>query len=128
MKIKAVTTPKDIQEFLMFPVRLYKNEPAWIRPLDKDIENVFDAEANKAFKHGECIRWILQDDSGNTIGRVAAFVNKKLVHKGNDQPTGGMGFFECINDKEAAFLLLDTCKQWLQSKGMEAMDGPINFG
>jgi hypothetical protein len=128
MKIKAVTTSQDIHEFLMFPVRLYKNEPAWIRPLDKDIESVFDPEANKTFRHGECIRWLLQDDSGKTIGRVAAFVNKKTVQKGNDQPTGGMGFFECINNKEAAFLLLDTCKEWLQTKGMEAMDGPINFG
>ena len=39
-----------------------------------------------------------------------------------------MGFFECINDKKAAFLLFDTCKAWLEERGMEAMDGPINFG
>lgn len=128
MKIREVTTPHDIQEFLMLPVRLYKNEPHWIRPLDKDIEGVFDAEHNKAFRHGECIRWILVDDQNKTIGRVAAFVNNKIVHKGNDQPTGGMGFFECIEDRHAAFMLMDACKQWLQSKGMEAMDGPINFG
>lgn len=128
MKIKEVTTSQDIHEFLMFPVRLYKNEPHWIRPLDKDIENVFDPEHNKAFRHGTCIRWILLDDANKTIGRVAAFVNEKTVHKGNDQPTGGMGFFEVINDRKAAFLLFDTCKQWLQSKGMEAMDGPVNFG
>jgi hypothetical protein len=39
-----------------------------------------------------------------------------------------MGFFECIENKEAAFLLFDTCKNWLEKGGMEAMDGPINFG
>jgi hypothetical protein len=128
MKIIDVTTPEQIREFLLFPVTLYKNEKNWIRPLDKDIESVFDPEKNKAFRHGECVRWILQDDTGKTIGRVAAFVNEKTVHKGNDQPTGGLGFFECINDQQAAFLLLDTCKAWLQSKGMEAMDGPVNFG
>jgi hypothetical protein len=43
-------------------------------------------------------------------------------------PVGGMGFFECINDQLAANLLFDTAKKWLQEKGMEAMDGPINFG
>jgi hypothetical protein len=128
MNIREVTTPQQVREFLMLPVRLYKNEPNWIRPLDKDIENVFDPEKNKTFRHGECVRWILQDDQGNTIGRVAAFVNEKTVKKGNDQPTGGMGFFECIEDQQAAFKLFDACKQWLQSKGMEAMDGPINFG
>src|SRR5688500_3504981 len=128
MKIIEVSTPELIREFLLFPVELYKHEKTWIRPLDKDIENVFDPEHNKTFRHGECIRWVLRDDSGKTIGRVAAFVNEKIVKKGNDQPTGGMGFFECVNNQKAAFALFDACKTWLQSKGMEAMDGPINFG
>jgi GNAT superfamily N-acetyltransferase len=128
MKIIEVTTRRHIKEFLLLPVRLYKNTPEWIRPLDKDIENVFDREKNKTFRHGECTRWILVDDAGKTIGRVAAFVNNKTVSKANDQPTGGMGFFECIEDKTAAFMLFDQCKTWLQERGMEAMDGPINFG
>lgn len=128
MKIREVSNPHQAHEFLMLPVRLYKNERNWIRPLDADVENVFNAEKNKAFRHGECIRWILENEKGETIGRVAAFVNNKTVLKGNDQPTGGMGFFECIEDKSAAFLLFDTCREWLASKGMEAMDGPVNFG
>ena len=128
MKIREVSNPHQAHEFLMLPVRLYKNERNWIRPLDADVENVFNPEKNKAFRHGECIRWILENEKGETIGRVAAFVNNKTVLKGNDQPTGGMGFFECIEDKSAAFLLFDTCREWLASKGMEAMDGPVNFG
>ena len=39
-----------------------------------------------------------------------------------------MGFFECINDESVAFAMFDKCKAWLQERGMEAMDGPINFG
>ena len=128
MKIKEVLTPSDIRTFLQLPVQLYKDVPRWIRPLDKDVESVFDREKNKTFRHGNCIRWILMDDHENVIGRVAAFINEKNSKKGNDQPTGGMGFFECIENKDSAFLLFDTCKQWLLSKGIEAMDGPINFG
>lgn len=128
MNIIEVKSPSHVREFLMLPVKLYKGTPQWIRPLDKDIENVFDAEKNKTFRHGKCIRWILSNEKEETIGRVAAFVNEKTVHKNNDQPTGGMGFFECINDDKAAFMLLDQCKHWLQERGMEAMDGPINFG
>lgn len=128
MKILEVITALHRREFLQLPIRLYKEELNWIRPLDKDIESIFDKERNKTFRHGECIRWILTDDNDETIGRVAAFVDQKIAQKGNDQPTGGMGFFECINNREAAFILLDQCKKWLQNKGMEAMDGPINFG
>jgi hypothetical protein len=128
MKIREVVSKNDRQEFLSLPLKLYKDFPQWIRPLDKDIEAVFDVEKNKSFRSGECTRWILEDDTGETIGRVAAFYDKKISMKGNDQPTGGLGLFECIPDQSAAFLLFDQCKRWLQSKGMEAMDGPVNFG
>jgi hypothetical protein len=128
MELIEVNDIKSREEFLMLPVRLYKNDPNWIRPLDTDIESVFDPKSNKYFRHGECTRWILRDGNDKTVGRVAAFINHKTSSKDNDQPTGGVGFFECINDKDAAFVLFDQCKGWLQEHGMEAMDGPINFG
>ncbi len=130
MQIIEVSSVAHIKEFLTLPVRIYKDDPNWVRPLDKDIETVFDPQKNKTFQHGICTRWILQDDQAQTIGRVAAFIDFDTMTKDNDQPTGGMGFFECINDQKAAFLLFDTCKNWLlaQNKGIEAMDGPINFG
>ncbi|MCE2894513.1 MAG: hypothetical protein LW721_08735 [Flammeovirgaceae bacterium] len=128
MNLKEVLTKADQREFLLFPLTLYKNLPQWIRPLDKDVENVFNPEKNKTYRHGECIRWLLKNDQGVTIGRVAAFIDQKTLNKGNDQPTGGLGFFECINDRQAAFALFDQCKKWIESKGAQAMDGPINFG
>src|SRR5687768_10986398 len=104
MQVIEVNSPAHRQEFILLPVRLYKKEKNWIRPLDKDIEEVFDKAKNKYFRHGECTRWILKDDTGVTIGRVAAFIDRKTA-KTHDQPTGGMGFFECIDDQRAAFLL-----------------------
>lgn len=126
-KLIEVTDPKTAKEFILFPVGLYKNDKAYIRPLDKDVEKVFDPKQNKLFRQGECIRWILKDEKNKTVGRVAAFVDHKSAAK-NDQPTGGMGFFDCINNQEAAFALFEACKLWLKNKGMEAMDGPVNFG
>ncbi|GAB4326933.1 MAG: hypothetical protein OHK0038_00470 [Flammeovirgaceae bacterium] len=129
MQLIEVQDKNHIRSFLEMPVDLYKNEKNWIRPLNKDIEEVFDPEKNKLFKQkGKAIRWILKNSSGQVIGRVAAFVNPKTVNKDNDQPTGGMGFFECINDQKAANMLFDACMNWLKAQGMEAMDGPINFG
>jgi hypothetical protein len=126
MKLVEVSTPVQQTEFIEMAVRLYKNEKNWIRPLDKDIEGLFHAETNKLFRNGaKSKRWLLADDNGQTIGRIAAFVNPKMKEK---QPTGGLGLFECIDNQKAAFLLFDTGKAWLESEGMEAMDGPINFG
>ena len=128
MQIQEVNNPKLAKEFIKIAIPIYKDYPNWIRPLDQDIEAIFNPKQNKYFRNGECTRWILKDNKGKSIGRVAAFINKKIASKGNDQPTGGMGFFECINDQIAAFKLFDQCKEWLEARGMEAMDGPINFG
>lgn len=130
-KIIEVRSKEDIQSFLKLPVELYKKDSNWIRPLDQDIEEVFDQKKNKFFKHGTCIRWILLKNN-KCIGRVAAFVDNKTAKSknslGQELKTGGMGFFECIEDSDAALLLFDTCKKWLREQGMNSMDGPINFG
>jgi len=128
MQLIPVTDPATARAFIQVAVDLNQHDPNWIRPLDKDINEVFDKDKNKAFRFGEVQRWIMKDDQGKLAGRIAAFVNKKYKNKGDDVPVGGMGFFECINDQQAANLLFDTAKNWLQEKGMEAMDGPINFG
>lgn len=128
MQLTEVTTPQLALDFIRVNVELYKDDPNYIRPLDKDINEVFDASKNKAFRFGEAVRWILKDDQGKLIGRIAAFVNKKYKNKGDDVPVGGIGFFDCINDQLAADMLFDVAKHWLMQKGMQAMDGPINFG
>ncbi|WP_315818667.1 hypothetical protein [Paraflavitalea speifideaquila] len=43
------------------------------------------------FEHGVCTRWLLQDEEGQLIGRIAAFVNYEKAYK-HPQPTGGAGF------------------------------------
>ncbi len=125
--LSEVSDQKTIKAFLDFPARLYREEDNWVRPLDKDVEKVFDKSVNKKFRNGEAIRWILKDGDGKVVGRVAAFFDQSSAKK-NRQPSGGMGFFDCINEQEAAFMLFDACRDWLKEKGMEAMDGPINFG
>lgn len=127
MKIIEVSDKKTRKDFLDVARVLYKGDPNWICPLDNDIEAVFDPQKNNFHQHGKCTRWILKDDVGTLIGRVAAFINDKKAYN-YEQPTGGMGFFESVNDEKAAFMLFETAKEWLKANGMQAMDGPINFG
>jgi hypothetical protein len=127
MKITEVTDKRTQKAFLNVARVIYKDDPNWVCPLNIDIEAVFDPGKNNFHQHGEATRWILTDDNGKLIGRVAAFINEKKAYN-YEQPTGGMGFFESINDEKAAFLLFDTAKEWLRANGMKAMDGPINFG
>ena len=127
MKIIEVTTKSDIKKFHKLPYVIYKNDANWIAHIKQEVEVVFDRKKNKFYKEGDATRFLLENDKGETIGRVAAFIDGKRANTFK-QATGGMGFFECINNQEAAFLLFDACKKWLSERDMEAMDGPINFG
>jgi hypothetical protein len=127
MKIIRVSDRKSRKQFLNTARIIYKDDTVWVCPLDNELEAIFDPGKNPFFKHGELERWILIDNNGALCGRISAFINKKLAWS-YQQPTGGIGFFECINDKPSAFLLFDTAREWLKSRGMDAMDGPINFG
>ncbi len=127
MKLIDVCDRRSEKLFLDTARMIYRNDKVWVCPLDNDIKAVFDPSRNPYFKHGTARRWVLTDNTNNLIGRIAAFIDNNMASS-YDQPTGGMGFFECINDNDAAVKLFDTAKKWLQEQGMEAMDGPINFG
>jgi len=128
MQLIEVNNAATAKDFIKVNVLMNKFNPNYIRPLDSEVNAVFDPLKNKNYQHGETKRWILKDEKDNLIGRVAAFINTKYINKGTDFDTGCVGFFDCINNQQAANLLFDTAKAWLISKGMEAMDGPVNFG
>lgn len=121
-----VTNSATLSAFYEVQHLIYAGDDNWVCPLDEEIEAIFDPKQNVFFSHGRAARFILKDEKGQLVGRVAAFINDKKAHK-NEVPTGGMGFFECINSQEAANVLFDGAKNWLSGHGMLAMDGPINF-
>lgn len=119
-----VNTPGLVKEWHTLQKTLYAKDSGFIAPIEKDVESVFTKGHNPAFNDGEAVRYLFKSDNGTWIGRCAVFYRElKKGHK-----SGGMGFFECTEDREAAFFIFDTCKTWLLNKGCTYMDGPINFG
>lgn len=128
MHLQEVKDKKTEDLFFEVPSLVYRNVPNYIPHIRQDLEKIFDPESNRLFqKGGKAKRWVLLDERDVAVGRVAAFVHP-VTSKAGKYPVGGMGFFECINDKDAAFQLFNACKDWLSDQGMLGMDGPINFG
>lgn len=126
MELVEVSTKKSIKEFHRLPEFIYKNDPNFTPFLQLMVENTFDPKKNAKFNDGDARRWIVKNE-GKYLGRIAAFYDSGYS-SGYDQPTGCFGFFECTDDQNVANLLFNAAKNWLQENGMEAMDGPVNFG
>lgn len=122
MKLIEVESYSDSKRFVMLPSIFYAKVEVWIKPIEKEIEHIFDVSRKDYPEHTAHKRWLLEKE-GQLIGRIAAFAKTN-----GDNSAGGLGFFECIDDQQAANLLFDTGKEWLSSLGMESMDGPINLG
>lgn len=125
--LQEVKSVSDEQAFLDVVDRIYGDNPYWVRPFDDSIRKIFNPATNALFVGGEAIRWIARDAKGEAVGRIAAFYNREQAAL-EEQPTGGCGFFEAVDDQQLADLLFDAAREWLCERGMEAMDGPINFG
>ena len=128
MQLTEVTGKQAAKDFIKVNVLMNALNPKYIRPLDNEVNDVFDLNKNKQFKYGTAKRWVLKNDQGAIIGRIAAYTSTKYINKGDTIPVGSLGYFDCINDQQAANLLFDTAKKWLVSQGMQSMDGPVNFG
>ena len=125
-RLKEVTTAQDRKVWLHLDRKIYRDAPNWVCPLENDIEAVFNPEKNKLFNNGEAVRWVVVDEKGEIVGRIAAFYNREQLAV-NDN-IGGCGFFESIDNQEVANMLFDAARDWLAARGIEGMDGPINFG
>lgn len=125
MRIIPVTTPAELKKFIRFPYRLYKNDPVWVPPLLSEVSKQFDRKRNPTLDHCEYVLFILEKE-GEMIGRIAAFRDLIALQEWND-PVGLFGYFECVDDRDAAVSLLDAAAGWLRSRGMKFMRGPWSF-
>lgn len=128
MQVTEVKGKTGAKDFIRVNVQINALNPKYIRPLDNEVNDVFNPHKNKSFNYGEIKRWLAKDGNGKLIGRIAAFTNTKYLNKGDTIPVGCVGFFDAVNDQVVANALFDIAKTWLTGKGVQAMDGPVNFG
>jgi hypothetical protein len=120
--------PKDkkaLKQFVLLEWEIYKGDPNWVPPLiDEDIKRL-SPKLNPVFKHQEA-KYFMAFKDGKPVGRMDAHYDWKY-NEIHDENAGFFGFFECINDKEVAHKLFDAAIEWLKSKGVETVYGPMNF-
>jgi hypothetical protein len=122
--IRPVLTKRDETTFIKFQRVPYRGDSNWVPPLLMDRRKLIDRKNNPFYLHSSLAMWLAERD-GAVVGRIAAIVNENHI-KEHSEKVGFFGFFECLDDQEAATALFETACRWLKERGMEAVRGPAN--
>ena len=125
MNILPVQTKRDLNTFIDLSYHLYKDDPVFVPPLRDEQHGQFDVKRNPLLEHCEYQLFLLEE-KGKTIGRIAAFTDTLALDFWK-QPIGLFGYFECIQNADAARMLLNAARDWLKARGMRSMRGPWTF-
>jgi GNAT superfamily N-acetyltransferase len=125
LQISPVGTEAELSEFICFPWQVYRDDPYWVPPLISERLTFLDASKNPFFEHARAEYFLARRD-GKTVGTIGAFTNDRY-NEFHGINTGFFGFFEVLDDPEAASALLETAEKWSAGRGHTAILGPAQF-
>ncbi len=125
VQIKEVTSQKDLNAFIQFPFKLYRDNPYWVPNLVSDDQNTLRRDKNPAFETCEARYWLATRD-GTIVGRVAAILNHPHIEKWG-QRYMRFGWLDFIDEPQVSTALLQTVETWAKETGMTAVHGPLGF-
>jgi len=123
--IQRVTTPRELEDFIRFQFRLYRNDPYWVPPLLSERRDHFSPAKNPFFEHA-AMQLFVAKRGDETVGRIAA-IDDQIHPQMWDENIGFFGEFEAIDDQAVAQALVDAAANWLAKRGRGAMRGPMNL-
>ena len=122
LTLTTVEDNKDLMKFISFPWKVYKDDRYWVPPLISERKEFLDPDENPFFEHASA-RYFLARRNGEVVGTIAAFTNE-LYNQFQETNVGFFGFFEVLEDPEAAEALLSTAVDGVRAAGHESSIGP----
>ena len=124
VQIVPVTTPQLLETFVALPWSIYREEDPWVPGLKKDDISLLTPGRHPFWETARRELFLAFRDS-RPVGRIAAIVDDKANAYAGER-CGAIGFFECQQDKEAAFALFASARDWHREQGMLFQRGPLN--
>lgn len=125
IEIREHVPGRDLEDFLRAGRVVFDGDPSWVPPLDFDIRARLTPGKSPFFERGELALFTAWRD-GRLVGRISAQIDHEHLKLYSDR-TGFFGFFDTLDDDEAARALVDAAAKWLARRGMERMRGPLSL-
>ena len=125
IEIRTVSSKREMNEFVRFANRLYKDNKYYVPSMPMDDKNTLNKDKNGAFEFCDAELYLAYDD-GKPVGRVAAIVNYKANEAWNVNQVR-FGWFDFIDDINVSKALLEAVVKFGQARGMTQIVGPLGF-
>ena len=125
LKITVVQDATELMSFISFPWEVYKDNAYWVPPLISERKEFLDKEHSPFFEHAKADFFVARRGE-KIVGTIAAFTNE-LFNQFQERNVGFFGFFEVLDDPEAAEALLTTAMEWCKSAGHDSVIGPAQY-
>lgn len=125
IEIRTVSSKREINEFVRFANRLYKDNKYYVPSMPMDDKNTLNKDKNGAFEFCDAELYLAYD-GGKPVGRVAAIVNYKANEAWNVNQVR-FGWFDFIDDINVSKALLEAVVKFGQARGMTQIVGPLGF-
>lgn len=125
LRITPVLTKADLVQFIRIPELIFKDDPAWVQPLQLERELHLSTKQNPYFQHAQWQAWIAWRGD-QAVGRISAQIDDLHLQRYNDA-TGFFGMLDAENNQDTFSALIQTAELWLQGRGMKRVRGPFNL-
>ena len=125
LRITPVFTKADLVQFIRVPELVFKDDPAWVQPLQLERKLHLSTKQNPYFQHAQWQAWIAWRGD-QAVGRISAQIDDLHLQRYNDA-TGFFGMLDAENNQETFSALIQTAEQWLRERGMKRVRGPFNL-
>lgn len=125
IEIRQHEPGRDIQDFIRAGHEVFRGDPTWIPQLEMVLGDRLSPKKDPFHEHADVALFTAWKD-GKLVGRTSATVDREWLRIWKDD-TGHFGFFDTIDDVDVARALLDKAHDWLKSKGMKRMNGPMSL-
>ena len=124
IELERVEDKRHLGRFLEVPHHIYRDDPAWIAPLNLEQRERFSPK-NLFFQHARWCGWVATRE-GRPVGRITAQVDELQLAHGAER-LGYFGMIEAVDDAAVFESLFAAAEGWLREQGMTRVRGPLNL-
>lgn len=123
--IQEITSRRDLKKFMLFPNKLYRDNPYYVPDMLDSQINDFIRDKNPGYEYCDTKCFLAYRDT-QIVGRIAAIFSTRANEKvGKTQMR--FSYADYIDDTEVVDALFGAVEGWARELGCSSIHGPLGF-